>query len=1086
MGFYGDVTGVASTQFSFDKTFPNRVALDGNPAGDGVYINRFVLIEYGEKQSDDYKRNEEIDMNKYQANYDSTVWQKIYSDNGAVKYVMIAELNAAIPKFGLVPVAPSEVPLTPEFDKFSTDDHYTLRWQVPWGFRVKPAEEGKVSDIDEKVTYKTYEAQKTADGKPVFNNNGNIKYNVKEIEKPISIYFNASGFNKDKSTHDNTSENEIKLSTASSGKLYETSNDESRDWATADDIQELSISLPAIGNMVADGYDIIYGKQRDNSKSESLQGILDTYTEMEGNKIPYKRLLTGEIVGAELVGDNWIAAQLDDNNQQINITHKDPVSISDSNVTIDLNNGENQFNYDTLEIDNKGHVKKGVKTTTVIVPNGFNEIKDINGASLVKATTPTSAFKIATDNWIKVNKSEDSEATLKLYHETHSRNWEYQKVNENNDKTYFEFNATGVVDDAGHIEYYSPTKVYFPWSFSKIQSDEENSLINAKKVNDTFKIGGDYQWTETSINDNEILVEHKIKEKAKKEKFTDFRQNYNFIDVIVDEAGHIVEYINHPIPYGLASANIYDKDNVLFQISSVSVKDPTNAAVEIYGDDFINLTGVTKTELSEDQRNIVYNTGFKIQHKTTNTTPSKATAVTTNKIYVNNVNWDSAGHIVECDPKEYILLTLKTPSSNSSITQNENDGSITIKGNTAIQHPDENDTSVSIQTQWIDVSHENDVITIDHKDPNKTDINKVELGNSNSLTVPYLSYDSKGHVFNGGTKELIGDDYISIDAKNDEIKISHNNSILFENSDQEGWNIAGDANIPSKLEAGTFVTFPYIVCDEKGHINQIDNRVVQLPSKVADQVSVGINYKDNETYDSEAKNQIIATIWNNEDNPGTITASYTGTDTLELRNYITYDENKDYSGRIKPTDTINQAIEKLEYRVNKVPDGITVYNGDFKNNNSQIIENISYNNGQINPSFLTTRTLRISEYHQDMISDLDKFIDDGDTINGAFRKLQFQISGMFIQDKLSPYVKIQNYTERDIYDPVDYAGRQIQTIQNGMSLNSVLSLIENNIQTLCFRISDLYGYVNPPRQVISETSFEEDEIERIANSLDNV
>lgn len=1052
MGFYGNVTGVASTQFSFDKTFPNRVALDGNPAGDGVYINRFVLIEYGEKQSDDYKRNEEIDMNKYQANYDSTVWQKIYSDNGTVKYVMIAELNAAIPKFGLVPVAPSEVPLTPEFDKFSTDDHYTLRWQVPWGFRVKPATESEKSDAT--TTYKIYSAV-IQNEKPTFDNNGKINYTISENSANASIYFNNAGFSKTKSVHDEISKNEIKLSTASSGKLYETSNDESRDWATAEDIQELSISLPAIGNMVADGYDIIYGKNRDKSKSESLQGILDTYTEMEGNKIPYKRLSTGEIVGAELAGDSWIAAQLDDNNQQINITHKDPVSISDSSETINLNNGGNQFNYYTLTTDNKGHVKKGTKTTTVIVPNGFNEIKDINGASLVKATTPTSAFKIATDNWIKVNKSEDSEATLKLYHETHSRNWEYQEVNKSNDKTYFEFNATGVVDDAGHIEYYSPTKVYFPWSFSKIQSDEESSLINAKKVNDTFKIGGDHKWTETRVDGNEILVEHKIKTNAKKEKFTDYSGvGYNCIDVIVDEAGHIIEHKEHFIPYGLVSTDIYQTNGTLFQISALRAKNPTKATVEIYGDDFINLTGVTSTELSEDQKNIVYNTGFKIQHKATGVTPPEVPAITNNKIYVNNVNWDSAGHIVECDPKEYTLLTLKTPSSDSSITQNENDGSITIKGNTIIQHPDENDKSVSVQTQWIDVSHQDDVITIDHKDPNTTDINKVELGNSNSLTVPYLSYDSKGHVFNGGTKELIGDDWLAYEQKivADEkdntkqkniITISHNpaqaNNLTYAGRDL---NVTEDQTFI--FEPGDTIIVPYIGYDSKGHVYEIKEQQAKLPIQVG---AAKVIIKDEVRNDENKDKLIMSTISSIEDG-GQIVPWYTTTDQLKLNNYttpLTDTGNSSFKwfDPVNTNDSINTALGKLEYQLHN------------------------------------SENLKKNETDNITISDSYPRVDN--MVNGPL----FWTSGDIIWSRMTLTDSLITLEERlcMLNNEIVKTNEQIKFLISGRTDLSFAS-IGGSIERLEKKVAALEAKLNPSQE--ASVLISDEEIEQIANNLDNV
>jgi hypothetical protein len=39
---------------------------------------------------------------------------------------MVAELNSVVPTFDVIPVAPSEVPLTPKFDEISTNLYYKL------------------------------------------------------------------------------------------------------------------------------------------------------------------------------------------------------------------------------------------------------------------------------------------------------------------------------------------------------------------------------------------------------------------------------------------------------------------------------------------------------------------------------------------------------------------------------------------------------------------------------------------------------------------------------------------------------------------------------------------------------------------------------------------------------------------------------------------------------------------------------------------------------------------------------------------------------------------------------------------------
>ena len=46
MGFYGNVVNPAKTQFTFDRTYPNRKTMEASLATDEIYLGRYVLIEY--------------------------------------------------------------------------------------------------------------------------------------------------------------------------------------------------------------------------------------------------------------------------------------------------------------------------------------------------------------------------------------------------------------------------------------------------------------------------------------------------------------------------------------------------------------------------------------------------------------------------------------------------------------------------------------------------------------------------------------------------------------------------------------------------------------------------------------------------------------------------------------------------------------------------------------------------------------------------------------------------------------------------------------------------------------------------------
>lgn len=48
MGFYGNITNVNNTTFVFDKIYPNRVTMDDNTYNDGIFIGRYVLVDYDE------------------------------------------------------------------------------------------------------------------------------------------------------------------------------------------------------------------------------------------------------------------------------------------------------------------------------------------------------------------------------------------------------------------------------------------------------------------------------------------------------------------------------------------------------------------------------------------------------------------------------------------------------------------------------------------------------------------------------------------------------------------------------------------------------------------------------------------------------------------------------------------------------------------------------------------------------------------------------------------------------------------------------------------------------------------------------
>lgn len=184
--------------------------------------------------------------------WDSTVWQKVYTDNKE-KYVMIAELNSVVPTFGIKVDPPTLNPMTPHFDADSSSLYYQLHVQPNWGFRV-----AKYDDLSE-------DEQKKYGSESYVENSG-YKYDLdlKTLRQSVDrydgvIYYNRKGFDPDyhREKPDKTDEISVKT-TGHSGYEY-TDHYGNVNSALQADIQELYINLPSVGNAVSDLYDVLYG-----------------------------------------------------------------------------------------------------------------------------------------------------------------------------------------------------------------------------------------------------------------------------------------------------------------------------------------------------------------------------------------------------------------------------------------------------------------------------------------------------------------------------------------------------------------------------------------------------------------------------------------------------------------------------------------------------------------------------------------------------------------------------------------------------------------------------------------------------------
>lgn len=260
-----------------------------------------------------YLTNFAIDAAAYGTSrgYDSTVWQKVYS-SGTEKYVMVAELNSVVPTFDMSADAPSVTPITPHFDTDSTNVYYKLHWQPQWGFRTKAAtnvwagppieQDGTVgmapnvtltsdeviypSDTSTQWKADFYDTKKDIKSSGYYNtmtSRWDSEKGLESAEIPAAIYFNLDGFTPEKiayskdlldETQDRYSrdiaksgwKNDDTIQVSPSGKsghLYN-AHGYTLDQTAQEDVQELSVMLPSIGDTMSRLWDMVFGGRETN------------------------------------------------------------------------------------------------------------------------------------------------------------------------------------------------------------------------------------------------------------------------------------------------------------------------------------------------------------------------------------------------------------------------------------------------------------------------------------------------------------------------------------------------------------------------------------------------------------------------------------------------------------------------------------------------------------------------------------------------------------------------------------------------------------------------------------------------------
>ena len=307
MSLYGNVRRIGAQAFQFDRIYPNRVAmLDAmQKQEDGVHVGRYALIEYGERyeilndqtitrhefdpetklvvektypkwqERETFTLNRNIDQEHFGANYDSTVWQKIYRD-GELQYIMVAELNAILPKLDI---------------------------DIEGGMIYSAVKEGEVPDEVYDAFNNKVDNIKVSLNKPYFDQyqDTEMAY-LLHYPSPIqlnvdsqSIDFNQQGFNIFYSTQKDSSASYIHwLTDDFYGQNYDVNKKPlpSSDGATYRKTnlsalmtsKTLRMHMPVFGNTIADLYDLLYGHPA-YERDENNKIIYNETIDEQGNRV---------------------------------------------------------------------------------------------------------------------------------------------------------------------------------------------------------------------------------------------------------------------------------------------------------------------------------------------------------------------------------------------------------------------------------------------------------------------------------------------------------------------------------------------------------------------------------------------------------------------------------------------------------------------------------------------------------------------------------------------------------------------------------------------------------------------------------
>ena len=951
MGFYGNITNTSKTTFQFDKIYPNRLSMDANVNNDGIFIGRYVLVEYDQntaypvvyiKNNNFYSspNYEEITRIKYGQSSDQIYLNDIVQnqEEAIIKYYKCTGAdNQGYAIFISVDESSNKTNYITNYQidenhYYNVTDYTEISFKgydsTVWVKTTINADDGlitkyvNISDMNSVVpTFAVVADAPTMNPiTPHFDADSTNVYYKLHMQSPYGFRVAASeGKSDEQITWTTTTYNKetdtttISTTEPFAGDIYynkagfnpnvvsKVSGDNyiklaptAKSGATyshgqeTNDIQEFRLHLPAIGNMMSDAWDIIHGPNRDDART-------DENSSLQGRLDSFKFMADNQIPVKRAIDGTLVGTNINGNtNREIIDIKTESLHISDKTkddawIRTEINTNALLDEYGD-EVNNNGI---SIHHTFTATPDTIS-ISDKNE-------------KHETDNGLNASVGD----TLKLY--------------------------TPIVDAAGHVVGKNTETVTLPYGYKYFETE---GLSEAK--NDLYS----GEVSDEGVEDNKTT--NNIANDA---------QANNTQDTFAINPGN--KWIQTKI------INVENLDG--------SNKDELIIAHEIHG---IDLRDSDSGDNKSSHTNFNKEAGAKAEHNLT--------------IY--DWDFDNAGHITKKRKHTYTLpygyKTIKINNSDA-VTAAE----ISQNGKTQTADNTQDTIQFNASNKWIKLeAEEKDIIKFGHLLKTVTPTtSEATLSNETSAKVTFEVYndtfDEAGHHNGRDTKTITmpfgygkitgdtgstsasatfdtlainaNDDWIATEASLDKINITHTGPVVS--------TFEPKSNIETPQFGSTFTIEDWYF-DEKGHKHSKGTHTIQFPKG-------GLN-------DLVATGSSVLTGISMAPETGFITQTNANVGTLALTGFIDDTDTNGKTLQISSTSSINTAFKTIQNYINNL---------DYADEStSKFISKITQTDGKIIVERATAGTLVLGDAYA--VATENKELTKQDTINSALGQLEYKLN----------------------------------------------------------------------------------------------